>query len=112
MFGITEDGTYRVESIGFSTPVLDSGYVVAIRPLKREADIVTEGALFGRRTDEDGTVYWDEVEVLDSRQDALNAAHDRGELAIWDITRHESVYVLCDLCAAGNGMAHAWEMTA
>jgi hypothetical protein len=87
MFGITEDGTYRVERIGFSTPTLDSGYVVAIRPLKREADIVTEGALFGRWTDEDGTVYWDEVEVIGNVWYALMAAKVRGEIAIWDIAR-------------------------
>jgi hypothetical protein len=85
MFGITEDGTYRVESIGFSTPTLDSGYVVAVRPIKREADIVTEGALFGRWTDQDGTVYWDEVEIVPSLLTALQTAHLRSETAVWGI---------------------------
>lgn len=85
MFGITEDGTYRVERIGFSTPTLDRGYVVAIRPLRREADIVTEGALFGRWTDEDGTVYWDEVEVVPSLVTALQSAYLRDEKAVWGL---------------------------
>lgn len=87
MFGIIEDGTYRVERIGFSTPTLTDGYVVAIRPIKHEADIVTEGALFGRWTDADGTVYWDEVEVIGNVWYALMEARLRGELAIWDVAR-------------------------
>lgn len=93
MFGITEDGTYRVESIGFSTPVLTDGYVVAVRPIKREADIPTTGTLFGRWTDTDGTVYWDEVEVIDSLIGAIAAAHYRNELAIWDLSTNQEIRV-------------------
>jgi hypothetical protein len=93
MFGIIADGTYRVESIGFSTPELTSGYVVATRPIKREADIPTEGTLFGRWTDEDGTVYWDEVEVFADETEALLMAANRGELAIWDLANETEIRV-------------------
>lgn len=114
MFGITEDGTYRVERIGFSTPTLTDGYVVAIRPIKREADIVTEGTLFGRWTDEDGTIYWDEVEVIDGLSDALDAARFRGELAVWDLANNEEIRVspvapltwACCTSAIGPTCAH------
>lgn len=112
LFGIREDGTYRVEMIGASRVELTEGYVVATRAISREADVPTLGELFGRWTDPDtGIVYWDAVEVIADRLDALSAAHDRGELAIWDAARGESVYVLCDLCEAGNGMEHTWETT-
>lgn len=85
MFGIIQDGTYRVENIGYSTPTLADGYVVGVRPIKREADVPTLGTLFGRWTASDGTVYWDEVEVIDELHEALKAASTRGELAIWDL---------------------------
>ena len=85
MFGIIEDGTYRVENIGYSAPVLTIGYVVATRPIKREADLPTTGELFGRWTAADGTVYWDAVEVIDDLHTALTLAAQRGEQAVWDI---------------------------
>lgn len=94
MFGIIADGTYRIENIGFSTPELTTGYVVAIRPIQHEADIVTEGALFGRWTDEtDGKVYWDEVEVFQDVTEALLVAANRGELAIWDLAEKVEIRV-------------------
>lgn len=93
MFGIIKDGTYRVEAIGFSEPALTSGYVVAVRPIKREADVPTTGTLFGRWTDADGTVYWDQVEVIDGMTDALDAARFRGELAVWDLANNVEVRV-------------------
>lgn len=86
MFGIIADGTYRTESIGFSTPELTTGYVVATRPIKREADIPNEGTLFGRWTDEaTGEVFWDEVEIFQDVVEALLIAANRGERAIWDL---------------------------
>lgn len=93
MFGIINDGTYRVERIGYSTPTLTDGYVVAVRPLQHESDIVTEGALFGRWTDTDGTVYWDEVEVIGNIWYALHAAYLRNELAIWDLAENKELRV-------------------
>lgn len=94
LFGITADGTYRVENIGYSAPTLTDGYVVATRPTKREADLPTTGELFGRWTDPDtGTVYWDAVEVFASLADALDAGRARGELAIWDVAKAEAITV-------------------
>lgn len=93
MFGIIKDGTYRVENIGYSTPELTSGYIVATRPIKREADLTVTGELFGRWTDEDGTVYWDAVEVHESYAKALNLAYLRDEKAIWDIAENKEIRV-------------------
>lgn len=93
MFGITEDGTYRVENIGFSTVELTEGYVVAVRPIQREADIPTTGTIFGRWTDTDGMVYWDEVEVIDNVWYALHAAYLRNEKAIWDLAEDRELRV-------------------
>lgn len=94
MFGIIADGTYRTESSGFSTPELTTGYVVATRPIKREADIPNEGTLFGRWTDQNtGKVFWDEVEVFDDETEALLTAASRGELAIWDIANAVEIRV-------------------
>lgn len=93
MFGIIEDGTYRVETIGFSIPELTTGYVVALQAIRREADIPNLGTLFGRWTDTDGTVYWDEVEVFEDETEALLTAASRGELAIWDIARGVEIRV-------------------
>lgn len=103
MFGIIEDGTYRVERIGFSTPELTEGYVVAVRPLQHESDIVTEGALFGRWTDEDGTVYWDEVEIYEDRWNAVLLADTRNELAIWDIAGN------CEIRLDRDVVSDAWD---
>lgn len=94
LFGIREDGTYRVEMIGASRVELTDGYVVATRPIAREADVPTLGELFGRWTDPDtGTVYWDAVEVLPTLTEAVDAARVRGELAIWDAAESMSVFV-------------------
>lgn len=92
MFGISADGTYRVEADGYSTPTLTEGYVVGVKPLT-EADTLPEGTLFGRWTDEDGTVYWDEVEVYDMFSTALGTAYIRNEIAIWDIAEKHEVRV-------------------
>lgn len=116
MFGIKQDGTYRVERIGFSDADLSVGYVVAIRPIKREADIVTEGALFGRWTDDDGTVYWDAVEVITDRAAALAAAARRSERAIWDAEHGEAVTVYygdpdaeCETCGRDDVVTPAFD---
>lgn len=93
LFGITADGTYRVENIGYSTPELTSGYIVATRSIQREADLPTTGELFGRWTDEDGTVYWDAVEVIGNMWYALHAAYLRNEKAIWDIAENRELRV-------------------
>ncbi len=85
LFGIREDGTYRVEMIGASRVELTDGYVVATRSIAREADVPTLGELFGRWTDPDtGTVYWDAVEVIADQGTALDVAAARGEIAVWD----------------------------
>lgn len=85
LFGIRQDGTYRVENIGASRVDLTAGYVVGVRPIKREADVPTTGELFGRWTDPDtGTVYWGAVEIITDLRPALTLAALRGELAIWD----------------------------
>lgn len=93
LFGITADGTYRVENIGYSTPELTSGYIVATRSIQREADLPTTGELFGRWTDEDGTVYWDAVEVIPNLLTALQTAYLRSELAIWGIAENKEYRV-------------------
>lgn len=85
MFGIIEDGTYRVERIGFSTPTLTTGYVVGVRSITREADIPAEGTLFGRWTAADGAIHWDAVEIIEDLHTALQTAAQRGELAVWDV---------------------------
>jgi hypothetical protein len=93
MFGIQTDGTYRVENIGYSVAELTTGYVVGVRAIQRETDIPTEGTLFGRWTDDDGTVYWDQVEIIADRSMALHVAANRGELAIWDVAYGKAVEV-------------------
>lgn len=92
MFGIHQDGTYRVENIGYSVPTLTSGYIVATRSIQREADLTTTGELFGRWTDpETGRVHWDAVEVIENQSEAIIAAGIRGELAIWDVARGAAI---------------------
>lgn len=81
----TQDGTYRVDALGF--PILirvTHGYIVAKRALDHQTPFIP-GQLVGRWEDtETGTLYWDEVEVIESRLDAGNIARQRGELAVWD----------------------------
>jgi hypothetical protein len=84
MFGITQDGTYRAENIGFSTPELTTGYVVGVRSVQHELDVLPG---------EDGTVYWDVVEVFEDQWDAVLLADTRGELAIWDAAAGQAISI-------------------
>lgn len=89
-----EDGTYKVTDTGLELVTLTHGYTVAIRPVDNSgATEYPTGTLLGKWTDkrddsdylfETETVYWDEVEVIESRLDAGNIARARGELAVWD----------------------------
>lgn len=115
MFGITQDGTYRAETIGFSTPELTTGYVVGVRSVQHESDVLP-GDLFGRWTDEDGTVYWDEVAVIPGRGAALMAAAYRGEIAIWDVEHGSIVPVYygdpdaeCETCGRDDVVTPAFD---
>lgn len=92
MFGITTDGTYLAENIGFSTPELTSGFIVAQCSVQHEWEILP-GDIFGRWTDEDGTVYWDVVEVIPNILTALQTAYLRSEIAIWDIAENKELRV-------------------
>lgn len=107
MFGIQQDGTYRVENIGYSVADLTTGYVVAIRPIKREADVPTTGTLFGRWTAADGAVYWDAVEVIEDPTEALLTAASRGEQAIWDVAAEAEIGVSTMSTFHGRAMREA-----
>lgn len=94
---ITADGTYLVsERDGKPYPVeLHTGYMVGVGSLDQNGDCPTD-SLFGRWTNTDevvmgdsgyehaDVVYWDRVECIDDRTEALALAEMYGELAIWD----------------------------
>lgn len=88
---ITEDGTYMVDASGtlhrmeYSTGYMVAKQSVLIYPLDSLHTEIPKLTVLGRWTDfEDGSIYWDEVELIDNLLDAGNTARERGELAIWD----------------------------
>lgn len=92
MFGIQKDGTYKAETIGFSR-VTGTGYAVGVGPLRREADILP-GEYFGRWTDDDGSVYWDKVQIIEDFNKALFVANYQGEVAIWNLAADEEIRLI------------------
>jgi hypothetical protein len=90
---ITEDGTFTLDLSGMVRNVsseLAQGFVVAVAKIESVLD-ATPGSMFGRWTDQDGTVYWDLVEVYSDLSLALKTARSRSELAIWDLAAQKEI---------------------
>lgn len=95
---LTGEGT-TIDRYGDSP---DEGYVVGVEGIKdpktlddiREWVTKLEGTpyYFGSwRDSETGSVFYDAVEIYEDLQDALRAATERGELAIWDLTHAKEI---------------------
>jgi len=74
--------TYNLDDSKFMSP--DKGYAVGGSPHPT-------GILGGWL--ENGHVYLDNVDILDSREGAIRLANTRNEKAIYDFAAKESVYV-------------------
>lgn len=104
-----KDGTYIKAESGEIVDYASKwayGYIVGIQPVFESMGIQTRedwvtGAivqipahkLFGIWTDEDGTVYVDYVEHVDTLSAALSKARERGELAVWDLRNEREIRV-------------------
>lgn len=90
---ITEDGTFTIDETGTIRNAVEgiaSGFVVALGKLA-DAATLNVGEMFGRWTDEDGTVYWDRVTILSDVREAVTMAKTLGELAIWDLSTNSEI---------------------
>lgn len=105
---ITQDGTFLLSEVdGKAYPVeLHSGYMVGVKSLNGTDEAPT--GLFGRWTnyledvpngpgefdyDTVDVVYWDEVELVNDKSEAIALAEMYGELAIWDNANNEEIRV-------------------
>lgn len=91
-----QDGTYRLDFdnvVRNAVADIKEGFVVGMGALENIFDI-KPSETFGRWTDtETGQVYWDKVEILTDEQQALQAARERQEIAIWDLAHNQEIRV-------------------
>lgn len=99
---ISEDGTYLVDASGdLHTMTYTDGYMVGVRSLAvlipgsgMDNGPIPAVTLVGRWEDtESGITYWDQVEYIEDKMEALELAQMYGEIAIWDNANNEEIRI-------------------